>query len=245
MSIWSHNGSQWDRVPFQHAPNFVPGILACPGPSLRALGDKLSGPGRFVLAVNTAYPTVPRPDAWVGMDKPEQFRPSLTREQFPKYWRANHHKLLDRSGAPLFGTPNSYFVDLAEAPYPDAIFQWRDNKTPCVWYRLTFQVGVHLLLKRGHRQLYFAGCDFSSGYCHEDLELEEWQNKRNRISYDGGLAWLRQFARRGAELGIECYSLTPDSPINAFMEFVEFDDFERGLEVPKETSVSYVEAKKP
>lgn len=239
--IWNHNGARWERVSIQKAPVPFPAVLAAPGPSLAAMAGELAGPGRFVLALNTAYPTIPRPDAWMGMDQPLQYRPQLTMEPFPKYWRGSFAKVPDRQGVPLMMTPSNYFLDVADATHADAIFQWRDNSTPFVWYRLTFQVAVHLLLRMGYRRLFFAGCDFSQGYCHQDVTLEEWQTKRNDVAYNQVFGWFRAFVRRGRQLGIECYSLTPGSPINDFCHFVEWDDFEKDLRLPKETAVEYVQ----
>ena len=237
--IWRHNGGFWEPSNVQRIPNFVPGIIAAPGPSLRLVQKGLMGPVRFVLALNTAYPLV-MPNAWVGMDRPAQYRASLTRESFPKFWRGNYRDINDRQGVRLNSLPGNFFVDLAEPHYPDAIFHWLGDDAPLIWHRASFHVGIHLLLRMGFRTLYFAGCDFSEGYCHKDVELTRKQQDRNNRHHDQVLAWFKWFVRRGADFGITCRSLTPCSPINEFCAVSDMAAMVRGLSLPTDTSVAYV-----
>ena len=193
----------------------LPVFLCCPGPSLAQCSIS-SGPGRMVVAVNTAYPLV-RPDLWIGMDRPGCYSDSLWREPFRKIVRAS-------ISHDLRSNPETYLMDLEKFP-PEDMFKRRSGDAKFCWDRSTLIASIHLLVWMGARRIHLAGCDFggSSDY-HDGRMLTPEQRQLNRKMYGQQVEVLRMLAPAALSHGVEFVSATDGSPINEFMRYIPLEE---------------------
>lgn len=208
MALWYECGSGWVPVSWARSDLRLTALLCCPGPSLASVED-LRGPGRLVVALNTAYPRV-RPDLWIGMDRPECYAESLWLEPFPKVVRQSE-AITKRS------SPMTFFPDFENAS-PLAMFDRRGHDAKFVWCGNTLMVALHLLIWMGARRIQFVGCDFGgpSDY-HDDRVLTPAQRQYNRRLYGQQVEDLCYLTPAAKVNGIEFVSGTEGSPINEFM----------------------------
>lgn len=217
MAVHFSWGGGWSKISFACETRDRVALLCCPGPSLAKV-HSLQGPGRTVMAINTAYPHI-RPDLWVGMDDPHCYKGSLWQESFPKFCRGNYWERT-YNGVPLIQAPATYFVDLARGTAAD-IFNRRGHDVSFYWDWHTLGVAVHLLVWMGFKEIHFVGCDLGgSDDYYDDRKLATDKRDSNRRLYAAQVKWLKAVSQAAAAHGIKLVSATPDSPINAYMPYV-------------------------
>lgn len=210
-------------------------FLCCPGPSLRGLYDaSMSGPGSFVLAMNTAYPDpVARPNAWIGMDPPVCFDRRVWAEPFLKVARGAFHAL-QVAGRPLADYPNTAFAMNRKGPVEDCV---DSDAAPLLWNRNTFLSALHLAVYLGAGTIYLVGCDFGgpSDY-QDDRKLSDGQRTNNRRLMNATVRLLPTLRRKAKERGVTLMSSTPNSPANEHLEFIEWPNAVQKARAPAPTS---------
>ena len=207
-------------------------FLCCPGPSLRDVDtETLHGPGRFVVAVNTAYPTVRRPDFWVGMDRAECYQRDLLSQPFPKIFGT---KFVDDEieGRRLADFPNVWFaggvpgnpIDIFSRDDIADEFVWNDGTGQ--WPGHTFLMALHVIVWLGAKTIYLVGNDFGGvrDYC-DDRELPPDQKEHNARLYRQLVGMVEELAHYAKDkaTGVELVSCTPVSPINEFLPTVSIE----------------------
>lgn len=216
MSIFQHNGKGWDKIPMARDNNPLDAFLCCPGPSLI---DIPRHHGRTVYAINTAYPKI-QPDVWIGMDRVACYDSRLWGESFMKILR-----WIPGDTQRAESLPNTFFagVEYAKA---EEMFARRGNATRFVWTKSTLMLALHFIIWRGHKRIYFVGCDmggsslFPGADYHDERVLTPTQRVGNRLLYAEQAMQLLALYPMAQERGIEFISCTPNSILNTFMPFV-------------------------
>ncbi len=224
MALWYDCGNGWVKTRGLARSNLGADVyLCCPGPSLAGVdASRLTGPGRMIVAVTTAYPAV-RPDVWVGTDVPECYSRQLWAEPFIKVVRGNYHRLRCQ-GRPLKGFPHVLFADIDNAEFCEMLDR-RGHDTNFIWNRNTFTTALHLVIWMGARRICLVGCDFGgAGDYHDGRALTETHREGNRRLYANLVDDLRRLGPRAKARGIELVSCTPGSPVNEFLPFVALPD---------------------
>ena len=200
-------------------------LLCCPGPSLTAVATQtVRSPGVIVAALNTAYPTV-RPDIWIGGDSPRCYDPRLWWEPFLKIVRAGMDAEVV-GGRHLCEAPMTLFADNAKVP-DNRILLYDDDRIRFVWNSNALFFALHILLWMGAKEIGLAGCDMSNGtadYCHGSPLTEE-QRSGNQKLYDALCGSLRSLAGPLRDKGVTLRSCTPDSPLNAFLNYTPVAEY--------------------
>ena len=200
-------------------------LLCCPGPSLTEVAaQSLRSPGVIVAALNTAYPTV-RPDIWIGGDSPRCYDPRLWWEPFLKIVRAGMDAEVV-GGRYLCEAPMTLFAENAKVP-DNGILLYDDDRIRFVWNSNAFFFALHILLWMGAKEIGLAGCDMSNGtadYCHGSPLTEE-QRSGNQKLYDALCGSLRSLAGPLRDKGLTLRSCTPDSPLNAFLNYTPVAEY--------------------
>jgi len=207
-------------------------FLACPGPSLAEAAATLNTPPRlgwFLMAINTAYPAIGRPDAWVGGDPAECYDAGLPFEPFLKFFCAKFAETtaLGRALKTLPGVvflsarrdgrqdfPGNAFLPARLGPQPDF-----------VWSCWTIFRALHVAAWLGARRINLVGADLrpKAGY-HDGRHLESWLAERNERAMAAQVQWMRQAAEKGAKFGFELRSCSANSALNEFLPFVPLSD---------------------
>jgi len=221
MALWTHNGMKWVVQDWRSTKTGA-AILACPGPSLAGAPAEMRGAGRTVFAINTAYPRV-KPDVWMGLDKMECYDPLLAYESFPKVFRGDYHDMAIEGGN-VRDFPNTFFADISAARDVSEIFNRGKDNVKIVWFRHTLAAVLHLIVWMGYKEIVIAGCDLGGAKdYYDDRVLTDSQREYNRRLYRKQAGFLKDFVKEGKQHGVVCKSLTPDSPINEFMETTGWD----------------------
>jgi len=224
MALWYDCGNGWVKTRGLARRDLGADVyLCCPGPSLAEVeAPLLNGPGRAVFAVTTAYPAV-HPDVWVGTDVPECYDRRLWAEPFVKVVRGSHRDKTCQ-GRLLRSYPNVLFADVENAPVTE-ILRRRNHDAVFVWNRNTFTTALHLAVWMGARRVFLVGCDFGgSRDYHDGRGLSDDQRSGNRRLYANLVDDLKRLAPLAAEAGVEIASCTPDSPVNAFLPFLDLTE---------------------
>ncbi|MEP6671715.1 MAG: class I SAM-dependent methyltransferase [Chthoniobacter sp.] len=217
MSLWTDNGTGWQKASLARVDNPSAAFLCCPGPSLAQVARDIRGPGRTVYAINSAYPHV-RPDVWFGLDRIACHDPRVWFEPFAKVTR-----YLKDDTSRFRGHPNMLFADLDEAPLA-SMFLRRDPDTKFLWEHSTFLFALHFLYWLGHKQVYLIGCDMGGpADYHDGRELTREQRGNNRRLHDRQVTLLRELAPVARRHGLQWVSCTPGSRLNAFLPFAPLD----------------------
>lgn len=205
--------------------------LVCPGPSLGLLSpddyDRIfARRGIYVMAINTAYPHVRRPHAWVGLDQPVCYDQRLYWEAFPKF---TDRKLAcyEVGGSQIRHCPMTYFMEVAkEDSNANMMFLDRDHTATFGHTRGTMIVALHLLVWMGARRIHLVGCDLDVGRgAYHDARAIGQKAVQHNAEIMRDLAYtLRQLAILGGEHGIEIVSCTEGSPVNSHMDWLPLDD---------------------
>ncbi|MFH0982776.1 MAG: glycosyltransferase [Planctomycetota bacterium] len=229
MPLIQNDGELWVSLLLAGRYKGLDCYLCCPGPSLKDVDPSLlSDRGRLVIAVNTAYPRVPKPDLWIGLDRVECYDRALLREPFPKIMGSKFindetpYGLLKDQPAVWFATgrPGNP-EDLFDRTRFDTDFLWNDNGGNCAWPGGTFLMALHIAVWLGCKRIHLIGCDFGGAAdYHDDRVLRDDQRDRNRKLYAALADMTVAVAARGRTRGVEIVSCTPDSPINGPVPYV-------------------------
>jgi len=216
--IWRSIAGEMVEVDLRDLYRNQVGILCCPGPSLRE-GDDYRGWGRVVLALNTAWPSVPA-DVWVGADKPDCYHRALWHRPMPKFTRLAR-QFDTVMGEPIKFVPHIYFMEDLRYPLLEEFKKYAATKF--CWDKASLWYPIHLALHFGIRKLYLLGCDFNNRvkhYCH-DKTLTVAKRDSNQRLYDRLAAALQALTPTLRKLGLELRSGTAESPINAFLPYTD------------------------
>lgn len=189
MAIWNYSKreKEWQKMPVRDSHLGMTAVIVCNGPSLNNLDtSKLSGAGRVVISMNTAYPKV-RPDYWLGMDDCGCYAEGLWNEPFPKILRGSYGEM-QHHGKMVREFPQVWFADVMDSPEGDQF----------LWYNDTFRVAIQFAQFIGCDSFVFAGVDLSNdkmdyarGNC-----LNIAQRANNKRLYDAQFEWLKNFAKK-------------------------------------------------
>jgi hypothetical protein len=217
MGLWYWDNG-WGKNDLFRAKNPLKAILACPGPSLKQV-QNLQGPGRFILGINTSYPTV-RPDMWIGMDEAWCYDSNLMQESFPKIFRGTYCEMFCEEGK-VKKMPFTYFADVASPPAGKTMLDLLKPDTKFSWHNHTLGVAFHIIMWMGFKEIYLVGCDMGGkkDYCH-DLILEDAQRKRNQELYNKQIVFIERLTKAALKFEIKIISSTPNSPLNEFLPYV-------------------------
>ena len=213
------SGDTFVQASFYNEHTDMHANLVCPGPSLKDVDvSKLHGTGLFTMAINTAYPTVKKPDMWLGFDSPHCYSPDLYWQSFIKLTGGLF------TDASLFNKKireckHTYFLTGdTEAKISDMFESKIDSKF--YWHKCTMFVGLHFLLYMGFKRINLIGVDLGGDTdYHDDRVLEPYQKKVNEEKYAETLDNLLEFATLAKEKGIEIVSCSKNSKANSFLEY--------------------------
>jgi hypothetical protein len=230
MTTWYNTGRFWKETSFAVDRSNLKGILVGGGPSLNKIDkSKLRGPGKRVFGLNNTYPDV-IPDVWFGLDKAGCYNGRVFDEPFMKIRRGgfpDEH----RDGVRLNSKVNTYYIDVEECDWSE-LFKRRDHQIKFVWHKNSMATAIHVMVWMGCKEIYLAGCDLDNtknDYFNE-VTLKKEHKERNANLYNelaSYLEWLRHEAKRH---GVSIYSISPESKINSFLEYVDLEDLNKEIE---------------
>ena len=207
--------------------------LVCPGPSLwdhdEAYYDALfKRGGIYVMGINTAWPRVRRPHAWVGLDQPMCYDQRLWFQGFPKF---SHYKLATYTvgGVELRACPQTYWFDVGDHHVsPAALLLERDHAASFGYTRNTFIVALHILIWMGARRIHLVGTDMSverGAYGSDERAMGRMAVEHNASAMAAMAYEVRQLAILAEERsGIEIVSCTEGSPLNSHLPWVPLEE---------------------
>lgn len=173
------------------------------------------------MAVNTAYPLIRRPHAWVGMDAPHCYDRRVWFEAFDKFTDA---KLSNRQvgGVVLRDCPRTYFFEVSKGGSPANMLVERGHDALFSFHRNCFFVALHLLIWMGARRIHLVGCDMgvNAGTYHDDRAIGRLAVEQNVEQMRDLCRQAQQLAVLTAEQGIELVSCTEGSPLNSHMRWL-------------------------
>lgn len=221
MSLWYWDKT-WHKAGMYRSHVMSKAILACPGPSLKETKN-LTGPGRFVVGINTSYPTV-RPDLWIGMDEAWCYDSNLLAESFPKIFRGTYAEM-HYNGSKVKEMPYTYFADVAYPPAGKTMLDLLEKDVKFSWHYHTLGTALHVIMWLGFKEIYLVGCDLGGkgDYCHS-LILNQEQRNRNQRLYSQQYFFLKKLNNEALKNNIKIISSTQNSPINDFLTFVSIDN---------------------
>ncbi len=198
-------------------------FLCCPGPSLSKVNmDKIYGPGRFVVAMNTAYPYVLNPDLWIGMDSLYCYDRSLWSRGFQKIAGTLYQNdVIDDRDIKSF--PNLSFLAAHSAPISE-IYTHKTQNCEHIWNNNTFESALDILVWMGAKRINLIGCDFGGeASYHDDRKLSKEHEVRNKNTYQYLINRLQIAAMVGMDYGVQFVSCTEDSPANNFIQYMPYE----------------------
>lgn len=177
MPLLYHNGEKFVQANFAKLDFGLDVYLCCPGPSLEVVEP---GPGRFIVAMNTAYPTIPKPDLFLTMDGAQCYDRSVWMQPFPKIIGSKYmdDTIADRS---LAYYPNVY-VATGTGGGIHEIFQRRGPNADFLWVGNSFWISIHLLVWMGAKRIHLVGCDFGGKPRPELNDLSVSQLRKRLLS---------------------------------------------------------------
>jgi hypothetical protein len=240
MSLLYFNRGAWHPSSFHRLYSSSVAILACGGPSLNKVDPSLiPGPKKVIFGLNNVYPRI-RPDVWVGMDDPHCYNRDLFFEPFIKILRGGYQNRT-YNGVKLFKLHNMYYATLKKGTGVHDIFADLTEEGKFVWHQNSFATMLNIILWMGHREIYLAGCDFSldKGDYFDNMKLSNTQRQWNNDLYNQLSTYLFKFSLMCKPLGIKLYSMSPDSKINAYLDYVSIEDLNKRLyqEMPEKTPI--------
>jgi len=196
-------------------------IVVCSGPSLDmdAVTDAAVEEDADVCAISTALRVVMTPDYWVFLDRPnrkhgERIAVALPDPTITKVTQSKRYAALCGYPAMVFIPQNRRTADEGRT--------FMDGKPGYIrGPNRSILHAVQFLCYEGYKRLIFAGVDLTTTleqpYCH-DLKIEKRSLELQNDGHRNTLEYLRQWTPIAAERGIRFISMTPNSPINEFME---------------------------
>jgi predicted O-methyltransferase YrrM len=204
-------GKGWSKVSWARLDMGADAYLCCPGPSLQPIQR---GRGRKVFAINTAYPRV-HPDIWMGLDRVECYDRQIWGEPFIKVCRGNYGDM-EVDGRPIKYFDNVFFASIAKLE--GSMFDYINHEDPLVWHKNTLATMLHLIIKMGAKTIHLAGCDMGGNDYYDERVLSDKHRAINHKLYKEQIGFIRDISKR-----IKIISVTPNSPLNEFLEYKELD----------------------
>ena len=233
-----HCGTGWAERKFASSNLGVDAYLYCPGPSLKEINpDLVKGKGRLVFSINTSYPYI-KPDIWLGMDKIECYDRNILSEPFIKVFREPYWDM-EFNGTPLRYIYNTLWATVKEPEKGETMFNKRAHSSHFVWHKSTLMVAIHMMVWMGAKTIYLGGCDMGGkhDYYKGNILTKDQRNYNKRL-YNSQVNHLKQLVEIAKQQGITFKSITPNSPINDFMEYVHYEkaikESEEKVAVPQE-----------
>lgn len=223
MALWYECGNGMVKTSFAKSQMGADAYLCCPGPSLADVRPQsLHVPGVTVFALNTAYPYI-RPDVWIGMDLPECYDSRIWWESFMKICRGGYRNA-KKDDFPISMGNNVFFADMEECAIAD-IFVKRAHDVHFCWQKDTLMAALHVMVWMGATKIHLVGCDLGGKKdYYDDRVLTDVQRDYNHRLYRVQEKRLQVFAEVASKYNIKVISCTPDSPINAFLEYSPLKD---------------------
>lgn len=223
--LWQFSGKRWIDVAEAHCNSAVgfDAYLVCPGPSLADVDpQRLRGPGRIVVAINTAYPRVV-PDIWCAMDRPECYDPRIWREPCLKIVNgARKHEPTGITGLSVAQAPHTLMASVGRAHVSKL---WAPDHQQFIANKNTFVFALSVLAFLGAKKIHLVGCDFGGSRDYYDTrQLNDVRRRTNRDLYAKLVGLLPIVRDAAGAAGVEIVSCTPDSPANAHLPYVELDE---------------------
>lgn len=225
---------------FAKANSGIDAYVFSSGPSLEAIDAKdFDGQPIYKVGINTTYPKI-KPDVWLGMDYPKCFNDKLWSEPFWKVLRNpyNQHTVGQKK---VKDFPFVYFATIDSDITPNAsaeIFKRRSHKAKFIWANNTVATAMHMLIWMGFKRIHLIGSDLGIGekayfsdseeyrpFNHDESspsgKISEEQEKKNQRLYNQQLSFFKGFCESGQSIGLEVISCTKNSPLNAFLKYVD------------------------
>lgn len=222
MPLWYDCGDGYAKARMARHDMGQPVILCAPGPSMQVVERQ---PGVMVAALTKAYPLI-KPDIWFGLDTPECYDRRVWFESFIKVARMGHHEV-KVDGRLVRKQPHTYFAD-CHAKDIMHIFRDRDHDASFGWWFHTLGIALNILVWMGARTIYLngfdlrpvGGKDYAPGV---NKTLSGSLRDCNNELFSQQVEWIRTFAYYAKRNGISVVSVTPDSPVNAFLPYHSLD----------------------
>lgn len=188
--------------------------------------EKLKTKNATIMAMNNAA-TVVEPNIWIGADKPECYSLSVIgNPRIMKFARLLYatEAIRPRTNITWGQLPNTFFygVDNGNTKPKDYL---KNVKALC-WWRSVFTTAIHLAYKLGFREIYLCGTVFAleddKEYAY-DVRLNDGQKEYNRKTYDATVRNVRNSLPALNNVGVKLISCSPNSQINEFLEYVEYN----------------------
>ncbi len=223
MPLWQSVGvnDKFAQINLARLDLGMPVLLCAPGPSLKPIERQ---PGVFIAALTKAYPTV-KPDIWFGMDEPGCYDRRIWAEACIKVGNSAYP---DRAveGRKIRDFPLTFLAQCKRSRDVTDIFKERGNDKEFAWYKHTLGTALDVLTWMGAQEFLFDGFDLrhidGKDYCDGARKtLPPALRARNQQLFDQQVKFLRFFHAVAQANDIKCVSVTPDSPINEFMPFLD------------------------
>jgi len=211
------NGKGWNKISFARQDMGCDAYLCCPGPSLQNIER---GRGRKIFAINTAYPKI-KPDVWMGLDRVECYDRAIWAEPFVKICRGNYTEM-EVQGKKVKYFDNVFFASIKQAENNKTLFDYLNHEDSLLWYKNTLATMLHLIIKMGAKTIYLAGCDMGGNY-YDNRIIDPDHKIRNERLYKQQIEFLKKLNIQCNSKGIELISVTPNSPLNEFLQYKELD----------------------
>ena len=215
------DGDQWVAVAMKGIAMGSDLYLCCPGPSLATLSkQKIRGPGRTVLAVNTAWPAVDA-DIWLGVDHPWCFDGALWHTGMTTIcdWK---YRRVELYGKPLAESPQTIFIAGSVWGEKDWVGEAMVRND---WCHNVFTKALQLALWASPSRIFLVGTDLGGDpqcHYHDGRVLPDALRERNQRLYKKEVQQLRHVA---ADIrSTEIVSCTPDSGANEYIPYMPLAD---------------------
>ena len=231
MALWYHTGNGWARHTLAYRDHNCAAFLCCGGPSLKKIDpSKLNGPNRIVFGVNNVYPFI-RPDYWIGMDDPKCYHRDIFNQPFPKIMRGGYQNRVIEDGL-IYKNYNMFYADCKNTKEFDDTFTKRSHDTTFIWHWSTIATALHIVVWMGCKDIYLFGNDLSNAK--SDYFSSEKLSKNNRDYntkfYSQVYKYLKKFAERGRDFGVNLYSCSEGSKAHDFLEYYDYNSVISKLE---------------
>ena len=173
------------------------------------------------------------------MDDPHCYERDIFFEPFIKILRGGYQERT-YNGTKLFKLHNMFYATVKKSAGVFDIFTELTDEGKFVWHQNSFATMLNIILWMGHREIYIAGCDFSTDkgeYYDSSISLAQGHKDWNTKLYDQLSRYLYKLSLMCKPLGIKIYSMSPDSAINEYLQYVSIEELNSRLysELPDKT----------
>ena len=179
-------------------------------------------PGVLSMAMNNVA-TKFKPTMWLGADKAQGYSPSILLD--PTFMKFTYISRVDCkvNDAEWKDLPNTYFIGSDDKMRADRFFEpHRDF----IWWKNVFMLSLQVLYRLGFRKVFTVGCEFRINQKYQyayDTAMSDKQINYNQRTYSMVVDQLKSIQPHAKKVGFEVISCTPDSKINDFVPYLDFD----------------------